>query len=139
MPVGSKFVLGLLVAGGNLIILRLSGAARSPGGLLATAFAVLILGVVIWVMSRMIRNPGPVLTFTSEGLRLHRRRQVFIPWRDIAEWKIRTYKSNDTLVIRTITGSKYSVGITWLTLPSSAVQELMARYIRMPGPGGYRN
>src|ERR1700760_2564945 len=122
------FILALVVVGVNIIGLILSGMAGSSVGLLAVAFPVLILVIVIWRMSGMIRNPPLVLTFTSEGLQLHRRRPVFIPWREVAKWGVRTYKNNDTLVIRTTMGKKYSVGITWLTFSSSNIQELMGTY-----------
>jgi uncharacterized membrane protein len=133
------FALALAIVGVNVVVLALSGTARSAAGMLVTAFPVLILGIIIWRIGGMIRNPPLVLTFTSEGLHLHRRRPVFIPWPDVAQWKMRTYKGNDTLVVRTITGKKYSVGISWLTASSGFIQELMRSYIRMPGPGGFRN
>jgi hypothetical protein len=133
------FILALAVVGINIIGLILSGLAGSSVGFPAAAFAVLVLGIIIWRMGGMIRNPPLVLTFTSEGLQLHRRRPVFIPWKEVARWKIRTYKNNDTLVIRTTMGKKYSVGISWLTFSSGSIQELMGTYIRMPGPGGFQN
>ncbi|MBS1606535.1 MAG: hypothetical protein JST42_28015 [Bacteroidetes bacterium] len=96
--------------------------------------------VVFFVFRRLIlmtRSETPVLIFESHALTVNFRRPRTIPWSSITGWKIRTYKANDTLVIRTGSG-KISVQLTWLDVPAREIKMLMETYIREPGPGGFR-
>ncbi|MBN9381858.1 MAG: hypothetical protein J0H74_13895 [Chitinophagaceae bacterium] len=80
------------------------------------------------------RSNTPVLIFESHALTINSRRTRTIPWSAITQWKIKSYKGNDALIIRTFSG-KVSVQITWLELSTSEIKWLMESYIRQPGPG----
>lgn len=79
----------------------------------------------------------PVLVFESHALTINSGKTRTIPWSAITQWKIRSHKANDTLVIRT-SSEKVSVQINWLELPTKDIRWLMEKYIREPGPGGFR-
>lgn len=100
------------------------------------AMSLCVMSFVGYITYKRVNHPLPALVFESEGLRFPQKKDRFIPWRSITEWKIRRHKSNYRLVIRTPEG-KTSVDITWLDHPAMEIKRMLEMYIRQPGPGGF--
>jgi hypothetical protein len=115
-----------------------SGAVQI-GTLLYVNYAVmsLILALGLVFVHKRMKDPRPVLVFSSEGLQMPRRKNRFIPWGEVTEWKIRTHKSNHRLVVRTREG-RTGIDVTWLDRDIAGIKALMQTYIRQPGPGGFQ-
>lgn len=92
--------------------------------------------IIRWLWKRSRRNE-PVLTFSPEGLTVHRRKQRYIPWSSITGWKIVFSKSTHVLIIRHQSG-KVRISLGMLELSPGNIRELIQSYIRQPGPGGFK-
>jgi len=129
-------VLGFIFFGATFMIF-FSGAALSGAYTYISYFTtVLILALGGVLLYKRFKDPRPVLVFLSDGLLFPRKHERFIPWGSVTKWKIRRDKSNYRLVVHTDHG-KTSIDITWLETSVKHIEELMARYIRQPGPGGF--
>jgi hypothetical protein len=110
--------------------------SRAAGGVPGVYFTnfifIIVLAFVGFRMYKRFSSRQPVLIFNSDGLQIPGKKNSYIRWDDITEWKIRTNKGSH-LIIRTSTG-KTRIEITWLDHPVSEIQRLMETYIRQPGP-----
>jgi hypothetical protein len=129
-------VLGFIFFGATFMTF-FSGIGRGDTYMYVRYFTtVLVLALCGVLLSKRFKDPRPVLVFLSDGLLFPRKNELFIPWGSVTQWKIRRDKSNHRLIVHTDHG-KTSIDITWLDISVKHIEELMARYIRQPGPGGF--
>ena len=102
---------------------------------LVYTFSSLIVFLILRRLILMTRSNTPVLVFESHALTINSRKSRTIPWSSITQWKIRSCKGNDTLVIRTPSG-KVTVQMTWLELPTKEIKWLLESYVRESKTGG---
>jgi hypothetical protein len=112
----------------------LSGAmAGGTAAYLSYFVSMIILALIGFRLCKRFGSREPVMVFMSDGLTIRKKGNVYIDWNDITGWKIKTYKSSNHLIIRTAQG-KTTIDISWLELPAKEIEDLMATYIRRPGP-----
>jgi cytochrome c biogenesis protein CcdA len=75
----------------------------------------------------------PALTFHSDGLEIHKDGS-FIAWSRVTEWKIRSDKGGDYLIMRTPEG-KRRINVRVMDRPKGVIRDLVKQYIAQPGPG----
>lgn len=109
-----------------------AGVASPPVSLSYLAFTIILTFAGFRIYKRF-SSPRPVLVFHSTGLQIPGKKNRYIYWDEITEWRIRTYKNNKYLVIHTST-NKTRIDISWLEFPSKEIQRLMEHYIRGLGP-----
>ena len=101
---------------------------------------IVCVGIIALMAFRFFRKfffRKPVLVLESDALTINQRGSKIILWSEITEWKIKIYKSNKRLFIRTSSG-KVNVTISMLDRPVREITELLETYIREPGPGGVK-
>ncbi len=106
--------------------------------ILSFAVTLLLLFFIGRMLYQRLTSPEPVMTFYSDKLILHRKKNKGIYWTAITDWKIRSNKSNYYLVIRTNEG-RTRVELNLLDHSSKDIRWLMETYIQQPGPGRVRS
>src|SRR4051812_27506214 len=118
---------------GTTYMLFFSGVAQTGFPVYSSyLLTLLVMGTGVFLAYKRFKDPRPALVFSSEGLLFPRKKDRFIPWGAVTEWKIRRYKNTRTLVVRTV-DRRTSIDINWLDIPVKRIEELMAMYIRQPG------
>jgi hypothetical protein len=114
-----------------------SGRTKAGPAAYLTCFAwMIVLAFIGLRMYRRVSSREPILVFTSEGLQIPMKNNLFIQWGSITKWTIRNDKSSHYLIIYTPEG-RTRIDISWLDLPVKEIQRLMSSYIRQPGPHGF--
>ena len=137
----SKYAFYLIVAINIFIFVPMlfSLFAIRPSFLICVNYVVVML-VSFFVsryFSQKVRSEVPMLVFESHALTINRRKTKTILWGEITEWKIKSDKGGDSLVIRTASG-RTEVKLSLLNAKTKAIESLMSTYIREPGPHGVR-